>query len=89
MPSFIHPIVLVGAGATFIETDDPAEAALAGRVFAAQWRYVHGRALPAELFGHLGLRVAGRLVETDPAALDELGRRGEFDLAEVYRELFG
>ncbi len=88
MAEFRRPIVLVGEPPTFITTNDPDEAGLAAEVFAAQWRYVHHQASETELLSYLGLRVAGRMVEVDPDVLDEWARRGEFDLAEVYRELF-
>lgn len=56
--------------------------------FDAQWRYVHGQARASELARFEGLRVGGHLVETDPAVLDEIGRRGDFDdIPELYREL--
>ncbi len=89
MATFQRPIVLVGEPPTFIETDDPDEAGLAEVVFATQWRYVHRGDNTSELYSFFGLRIAGRMVETDPNVLDEWARRGEFDLAEVYRELFG
>jgi hypothetical protein len=88
MPSSIYPIVLVDVGPTFIETSDPSEARVASAVFRAQWRYVHGTGTRADLYSHRGIQLAGETVETDPDALDEWARRGEFDLAEVYRELF-
>lgn len=89
MRKYRRPIVLIGETPSFIETDDPAEAKLVGEAFAAQWRYVHGQAAVTELWRYMLLRVAGRFTETDPVALDEWARRGEFDLAEVYREMFG
>ncbi len=89
MSEYRRPIVLIGEPPTFIETDDPDEAKLAGEAFAAQWRYVHGQAAVTELWPYLLRRVAGRFIETDPVVLDDWARRGEFDLAEVYRELFG
>lgn len=88
MAEYRRPIVLVGGPPTFITTNDPDEARLAAEVFAAQWRYVHHQASDLELFSYLGLRIAGRMVEVDPFVLDEWARRGEFDLAEAYRELF-
>lgn len=89
MDQYILPLVVVGKGATFIQTLDPHEAALAQDVLASQWRYVHGTGSPQDLFGWLGMRIAGHLVETDPDVLDELARRGDFDLAETYRAMFG
>lgn len=89
MAEYRRPIILVGVPPTFFETDDPREAHLAGEVFAAQWRYVHGRTTEQDLARYQGLLLAGATVETDPDALEEWARRGEFDLAEVYREMFG
>ncbi len=89
MAEYRRPIILVGAPPTFFETHDPNEADLASEVFAAQWRYVHGRATEHDLAPYQGLSLAGQVVETDPDALEEWARRGEFDLAEVYREMFG
>ncbi len=85
---YVRPIVL-DEGPTFVTTADPVTAGLVVDIFAVQWRYVHGDADPAELAQYRGIRFAGRLVETDSDVLDEYARRGEFDLAEVYRELLG
>ena len=89
MPNHITPVVLVGAPPTFIETADPDELAVAREAFFAQWKYVHGDLPPEALQPFAGRRVTGRLIETDPDVLDEWARRGEFDLTEVYREMFG
>lgn len=83
----VLPIVL-DDGPSFVTPAYPGEAQRVAEIFAVQWRYVHGDADPAELRQYRGQRIAGRLVETDPDVLDEYARRGEFDLAEVYRELF-
>ncbi len=89
MSAYIRPLVVVDDGPIFLETFSWFEADLAATVFTVQWRYVHGRATPDELFSYLGIQIAGHTVETDPDVLDEYGRRGDFDLAEVYREMFG
>lgn len=83
-----HPLVVVGEPPTFVAVHDSAEYRLAHDALATQWQYVHGRAPAEELLGFLGLRVDGRLIEVDPDRLEEWAWRGEFDLAEVYRELF-
>jgi len=88
MSRYRRPIVLVGEPPSFIETDDPEEASLAAEAFATQWAYVHYQADASDLFPYQGQQVAGRPIETDSDALDEWARRGEFDLAEVYREMF-
>lgn len=89
MAIYRRPIVLVGEPPTFIETPDEDEANLAAEIFAVQWRYVHNNATEIELLPYWGLTIAGREVEIDWQVLDEWARRGEFDLAEVYREMFG
>ncbi len=89
MHEYQTPIVFVGEPPTFLDTNDPAEAALAGEVFFVQWQYIHGRATALDLLAYYGRRIGGRQVETDPEALIDWARRGEFDLAEVYREMFG
>jgi len=88
MRGLIRPIVFVGGPPTFVEIHDRREAAVVADAFAAQWRYIHGTATADDLAPYRDIRIDGRAVETDPDALDEWGRRGEFDLAEVYRELF-
>src|SRR5450755_171963 len=65
-PSTGAPLFWSAKPPTFLETDDPDEARLAAAVFTAQWRYVHHQASDTELSSYRGLRVAGRLVETDP-----------------------
>jgi len=87
--SIRRPIVLQGEPPTFVEIEDPDEARLAEEIFATQWRYLHGRADAFDLSALDGRRINGRLVEIDPQVLADWARRGEFDLAEVYREMFG
>ncbi len=89
MHGITRPIVFVGAPPTFVETNDRVAAEVAKNVFAVQWDYVHGNASAGDLAAFRGVQVGARIVETDPDALDEWGRRGEFDLAETYREMFG
>jgi len=87
--SFRRPIVFDGEVPTFVEIDNPDEARVAAEIFATQWRFVHGRADAFDLLAYHGRTVNGRPVEINPDALLNLARRGEFDLAEVYREMFG
>lgn len=54
---------------------------------ALQWLYVRGRADPRQLERFRGLRIGGRLVQTDGGVLYEVARRGEFDPDDLYREL--
>jgi hypothetical protein len=65
-------------------------ARLADEAFATQVRYIQGNADPAELSRFRGKRVAGQVIETDPAALDEIARRGDLgDLPDMYRAVLG
>lgn len=89
MSDYVVPVIFVGEPPTFLVTDDPADAALAKRAFAMQWRYVHGQADAFDLLQFLGRQIDGRPIEIDPAMLLYWGLRAEFDLAEVYREMFG
>ncbi len=89
MPVFRVPIVLAGEPVTFIETTNPEVAALARDAFQVQWQYVHDRTDASELIKFLGRQIDGRPIEIDPAALMDQAYRGELDLTEVYREMFG
>jgi hypothetical protein len=53
----------------------------------AQRDFLEGKPGAAkELRKYAGRRVGGYVIETDPAVLDEIGRRGELgDIAEMYR----
>ncbi len=89
MSEFVVPVIFAGEPPTFLVTDDPDAADLAREAFAVQWRYVHGQADAFDLLRFLGRHIEGRLIEIDPNALLDWAHRGEFDLAEVYREMFG
>lgn len=71
----------------FVATRGSNAAAKARAAFAAQCAYLE--ATPGSegaLARFDGVRVGGRLVETDHAVLDEIARRGEFaDLEDMYR----
>lgn len=84
----LHPLVVVGEPPTFVETRNEYQHRLAKAAFRVQWNYVHGRATEDELLPFTGLRVDRRLIEVDPYALEHWAMAGEFDLAEVYREMF-
>ncbi len=88
MPFLVKPLVTVDDGPTFIVTNSFLEAQLAADVFALQWRYVHFNADAEELLPYRGVQIAGHTVETQPGVLDEYARRGDFDLAEIYRGSF-
>ncbi len=87
MSNFRSPLVTVEDGPTFIESADPQEAVDASAAFKAQWQYVH-HGTGRDLALYTGVVIAGRTVETDPDALDEWARRGDFDMTEIYRGLF-
>jgi len=84
----IYPLVVAGEPPTFVTVHSHDELRLAQQAFATQWAYIHGNANQDDLLGFLDLRVDGRLIEVDPDVLEDWARRGEFDLAEVYREMF-
>jgi hypothetical protein len=86
---YVVPIVFSEEPPTFLVTQDPADAELARRAFATQWAYVHGQADELDLLGFLGRQIDGRLIEINPNWLFYWALTGEFDLAEVYREMFG
>ncbi len=89
MPFYLfRPLVTVNDGPTFIVVDNYYDADLASQAFVVQWRYVHFTANTEDLLPYRDLRIAGHAVETNPDVLDEYARRGDFDLAEIYRGLF-
>lgn len=83
----MRPLVVDGT-LTFVATRGSRAAELAEQVFAAQWRFVHGRATAQDVARFRGLRLAGRVVETDPDVLERLGYQGLFaELDEIYRDV--
>jgi hypothetical protein len=71
----------------FVAARGSAEARRAEDANALQWRYVHNEATEAELARIRGLVVDGVEAAADAKTLLEVARRGEFDPAEIYREL--
>jgi hypothetical protein len=61
--------------------------AVADEANATQWLFVHGKVPRGELAKYDGVRVGGRLIQTDPDVLIEVARRGEFDPEDLYRDL--
>lgn len=84
----LRPLAVEGE-VTFVETHGSRAAARAMSAFGVQWDFLHGRADEADLARLRGLRIGGRLVEADPDVLEDLARRGEFQIDELYRELIG
>jgi len=62
-------------------------ARLAEEANAIQWRFVHGIASAVDLARLGDLHLAGYGVDSDSGTLLAIARRGEFDPAEIYREL--
>lgn len=85
----LQPLVVVGQPDTqFVVVRGSRAAQKAAEAFDVQWRYVGGGASADDLRRLAGLRVGGSEVEADPDVLDEVARRGQFEPAELYRELF-
>jgi hypothetical protein len=83
----LRPLV-VDDELVFVETWDPDDAEEAMRIFRVQWDFVNGyasaddvRALPNWFDSYR--------VENDPRVLNDLARRGEFDVQEQYRWQLG
>jgi hypothetical protein len=64
-------------------------AADADAILDVQSAFIRGDASPAELDALGRLHPGGRHPETDPTRLEAVAAAGGFDIAEVYRELFG
>jgi hypothetical protein len=81
-----HPLAVEGE-LQWITTRGSRAARLAAEALQAQRAYLNGEPGAAvKLAKFRGKRVGGYVIETDRAALDEIGRRGELgDLAEMYR----
>ena len=81
--------VAVDDQVTFVPALGSVAADRLASIFDVQWRWIQGRASESELAQLPATLGSGRRVVRDPAKLDELARQGAFDLADVYRELFG
>ncbi len=73
----------------FVVVGGSDEAAEAEQIFDAQWAFINGEADRRELEPFEGRWIGGRLVETDPEVLIDIGERGEADPIDRYREMFG
>src|SRR4051794_7507609 len=71
----------------FITTRGSNAARKVNEAYRVQRAFIDGEPGSAKaLAGFAGTRVGGHLVETDPAVLNEIGRRGELgDIADMYR----
>lgn len=81
-----HPLVADGE-LQIVTTRGSNAARKAQEALRLQRAFMEGEPGAAEALASLrGVRVGGRTVETDPAVLEEIGRRGELgDIAEMYR----
>jgi hypothetical protein len=81
-----HPLAVDGE-VQWITTRGSRAARTAIEARKAQQAYLDGeRGAERALARFRGRRVGGHVIETDPAVLDEIGRRGDFgDIAEMYR----
>ena len=84
--SLIRPIA-IDDSIDFIDVEGPEQADLAQQIFAIQWDFVHGY-VGRDALDQLPATFAGRPVVRDPRTLIALARRGDFDIDELYRELF-
>lgn len=81
-----QPLIVEGA-VQIVTTRGSNAARKANQVFRAQREFIENQpGAAAKLAALAGTRVGGYVVETDPAVLGEIGRRGELgDIAEMYR----
>jgi hypothetical protein len=84
----MRPIVVDGE-VTFMPVGGSAAADRVAGYFDVQWRYIHGRASPADVAALPAVTVGGRRLERDPQVLERLALAGEFALDDIYRELVG
>jgi hypothetical protein len=86
----VLPLILEGEDkVAFVAIRGSHAAARAQRIFDVQYRFIEGDASLDELENIAGLKVAGRVVESDPDRLEQLADRGDVDVVEAYRELLG
>jgi hypothetical protein len=86
----LRPLLVEGEDEiVFVPVRGSRAADRADAVFDVQWRYAVGAADEAEFEQLRGVRIGGRLVESDPDRIDYLARAGEINVPEAYRELVG
>jgi hypothetical protein len=84
----LRPIILAGAdSAGFVAVRTSAAARKLDAWWDVQCRYINGDATDEEVRQLAGSKVHGRLIESDPRALDRVGHLRGFDLDTIYREL--
>ena len=81
----LRPLAVEGE-VTFVPIRGSHRAELAMEVFGVQWGFIHGHKSAADLAAYQGVRIGWRVVETDPDILELLGRRGEFEVSDIYRD---
>lgn len=81
-----QPLIVDGR-LQMVTTRGSAAARRAAEAFKTQRAFIEGDPDAGDKLAALaGTRVGGHVVETDPAVLGEIGRRGELgDIAEMYR----
>jgi len=86
----LRPIVLEDESELVFLTVRGSRAADRGdHIFDVQWRFITGHADDAELATIRGLRINGRVVESNPARLVLMAGAGVIDVPEAYREIVG
>ncbi len=75
--------ILTSEGQLWVEISDPAERSLVGSYWNAAHRYRDDGEL-AQLDAYAGVRVAGRLLVTDPDEIEFWAARGDTDFPEIY-----
>jgi len=73
----------------FVEIRGSHTASRAHHILDVQYRFIEGNATQAELQDIAGQKVAGRLVESDPARLTAIAEADGADITEAYREVLG
>lgn len=74
--------ILTDDGQDWVEVDDPEERSLVGSYWNAIDRYKDGDVDAVEPFS--GVRIAGRLLVTDPDEIEFWAARGDTDFPEIY-----
>jgi hypothetical protein len=86
----LRPIVLEDESElVFLTVRGSRSADRADRIFDVQWRFITGHADESELARIRGVRISGRVVESDPARLVLMAGAGVIDVPEAYREIVG
>ena len=86
----LRPLIVEGESElSFVTVRGSKAADHADVVFDIQWRFLAGHASEAELEQIRGVRIGGRIVESDPDRLTLLARAGTVSVDEAYRDTVG